>query len=193
MSHLGVESTINDYSVIKEHLDQYWDKLEKRQDKGKTPYNLRNCAYLEEFEKEKIVWKRIGSIIRFSFSRRGELSLDSTVIAVGTNIKYLTALLNSRLHIRELLNNSPKTGMGDVIISVQALNPLLVHKPNENTAKPFETLVDKIIAKKECSEDTTTEERQIDIMVYKLYELTYDEVKIVEPEFALTKEEYINY
>lgn len=35
--------------------------------------------------------------------------------------------------------------------------------------------------------------RQIDIMVYKLYELTYDEVKIVEPQFALTKEEYDNY
>ncbi len=33
-------------------------------------------------------------------------------------------------------------------------------------------------------------EKQIDIMVYKLYELTYDEVLIVDPEFDLSREEY---
>lgn len=181
---------INDYPAIKEHLDQYWGKLEKRQDKGKTPYNLRNCAYLEEFEKEKIVWKRIGSVIRFSYSEIGENCLDSTVIAVGKRVKYLTALLNSKFHIRELLLNSPKTGTGDVIISVQALNPLIVHMPNDKVAKLFEELVDRIITQKERNEDTTAEERQIDIMVYKLYELTFDEVKIVEPGFEMDKEEY---
>ena len=59
--------------------------------------------------------------------------------------------------------------------------------------KPFEILVDKIIAKKERGEDTTAEEQKIDIMGYKLYELTYEEVKIVEPEFEMNKEEYLNY
>ena len=39
---------INDYPAIKSHLDQYWDKLSKRADKGDTPYNLRNCAYVDE-------------------------------------------------------------------------------------------------------------------------------------------------
>jgi hypothetical protein len=34
---------------------------------------------------------------------------------------------------------------------------------------------------------------KIDIMVYKLYELTYDEVLVVEPEFSLSKQEYDNY
>ncbi|MDO5523784.1 MAG: Eco57I restriction-modification methylase domain-containing protein [Bacteroidia bacterium] len=38
---------INDYPAIKEHLDNYFLKLEKRADKGNTPYNLRNCVYLE--------------------------------------------------------------------------------------------------------------------------------------------------
>jgi type I restriction-modification system DNA methylase subunit len=46
---------INNYPILKEHLDQYYDKLEKRTDKGLTPYNLRNCAYLKEFENEKIL------------------------------------------------------------------------------------------------------------------------------------------
>lgn len=37
---------INDYPAVKAHLDQYWDKISTRADKGDTPYNLRNCAYL---------------------------------------------------------------------------------------------------------------------------------------------------
>ncbi|MGQ3648874.1 hypothetical protein [Ornithobacterium rhinotracheale] len=38
---------IDDYPAIKKHLDQYWTRLEKRADQGVTPYNLRNCAYME--------------------------------------------------------------------------------------------------------------------------------------------------
>lgn len=44
---------INDYPALKKHLDSFYPKLEKRADKGKTPYNLRNCAYLEDFEERK--------------------------------------------------------------------------------------------------------------------------------------------
>ena len=47
---------IEDYPAIKAHLDQYWDRISKRADKGDTPYNLRNCAYLEDFSKQQIVW-----------------------------------------------------------------------------------------------------------------------------------------
>jgi hypothetical protein len=35
-------------------------------------------------------------------------------------------------------------------------------------------------------------EDQIDIMVYKLYELTYEEVKIIDPAFSLTEEDYLS-
>ena len=46
---------INDYPAIKAHLDQYWDRISIRADKGDTPYNLRNCAYLEDFSRPKII------------------------------------------------------------------------------------------------------------------------------------------
>ena len=42
---------VNEYPAIKAHLDQYWDKISTRADKGDTPYNLRNCAYMEDFYK----------------------------------------------------------------------------------------------------------------------------------------------
>ncbi|WP_302346473.1 Eco57I restriction-modification methylase domain-containing protein, partial [uncultured Alistipes sp.] len=42
---------IEDYPSIKQHIDNYWDKIESRTDQGDTAYNLRNCAYLDEFSK----------------------------------------------------------------------------------------------------------------------------------------------
>ncbi|HBL77641.1 MAG: hypothetical protein A2W90_02990 [Bacteroidetes bacterium GWF2_42_66] len=57
----------------------------------------------------------------------------------------------------------------------------------------IEKLVDQIISLKKQNLDTTALEKEIDVLVYKLYELTYDEVKIIEPQFLLTREEYENY
>ena len=64
-THNGVKGhyppiDIKDYPAIKQHLDQYWDKISSRDDKGITPYNLRNCAYLDDFFKPKICWKAVA-------------------------------------------------------------------------------------------------------------------------------------
>jgi hypothetical protein len=58
--------------------------------------------------------------------------------------------------------------------------------------QPFITLVDQILAlkQKDPQADTSALEKQIDVMVYKLYGLTYEEVKIVDPEFAMSEVEY---
>ena len=61
-THNGIKNKlpridINDYPAVKTHLDQYWDRISTRADKGDTPYNLRNCAYLEDFSKPKVMWK----------------------------------------------------------------------------------------------------------------------------------------
>ena len=60
-THNGIKGRIpridiNDYPAVKAHLDQYWDKISKRADKGDTPYNLRNCAYMEDFDKPKMAY-----------------------------------------------------------------------------------------------------------------------------------------
>ena len=51
-THNGIKGRIpridiKDYPAVKAHLDQYWDKIRDRADQGDTPYNLRNCAYLD--------------------------------------------------------------------------------------------------------------------------------------------------
>ena len=60
----------------------------------------------------------------------------------------------------------------------------------ENVQNIFIKKAEKIITLKSQGKDTTALEQQIDNMVYKLYELTYEEVKIIDPENTLTEKEY---
>ena len=70
---------------------------------------------------------------------------------------------------------------------------LPVHLPHEELSQKFSHLVEGISAKKAVEIDTTAEEQQIDLMVYKLNELTYDEVLIVDPETPISKEKYAGF
>uniref|UniRef100_UPI001C881DB7 hypothetical protein n=1 Tax=Ornithobacterium rhinotracheale TaxID=28251 RepID=UPI001C881DB7 len=68
---------IDDYPAIKKHLDQYWPRLEKRADQGVTPYNLRNCAYMEDFYSQVLPWQRITAYNQFCITKPGTIILDS--------------------------------------------------------------------------------------------------------------------
>ena len=71
----------------------------------------------------------------------------------------------------------------------------LLNIPIKQVSEPnsFKILVDKIISKKEAGKNTSVEEQKIDLMIYKLYELTHGEVRIMGPEFEMSKQEYENY
>lgn len=88
---------IMEYPALKAHLDQHWDKISKRADKGDTPYNLRNCAYLEDFNKPKITWNRIAAIKQFALVDSGIYIQDSMHFIIGDNLNYLCSILNSKL------------------------------------------------------------------------------------------------
>ena len=148
--HNGIKSQnidpidVENYPAIKEHLKRYYSDLEVRADKGNTPYNLRNCVYLDDFSKQKIVWKRIGSKIRFCYDPDGLFCLDSTCFATGTHIKYLAAVLNTYVG-NFLFKDSPKTGTGDLLISVQAFDPVCVPIPSQKQEQVITDFLDKIL------------------------------------------------
>ncbi|MGL2449598.1 DUF7149 domain-containing protein [Helicobacter pylori] len=93
---------IEKYPATKAHLDSYWDTIATRSDQGDTPYHLRNCAYLEDFEKEKIVYGEIVQEPRF-YLDNGECELGyfyaeaTSFILTGEHLRYLLGMLHSKL------------------------------------------------------------------------------------------------
>jgi hypothetical protein len=158
----------------------YYAELEKRADQGVTPYNLRNCAYMEDFYKQKIVWKRVGSILRFSYDETGAMALDSTCFATGRYIKFLVCFLNSKMGAY-LMKDSPQTGTGDLLISVQAIEPLKIPLPSDKLDKTFELLLDSILNDKRMDKKNQVEiEQKINQYIYDLYQLTPYEKAYIE-------------
>ena len=171
---------ITDYPFIKSKLDMYYQTLSERNDKGVTPYNLRNCAYLKEFEKEKIVWQAISKRIAFAYDSLGEYYCDvTTYFMTGNNLKYILAILNSKLFEYALLKIYLE---GDTFKSKNAIIQNFPVPPISDTADSLVEIVDNIIATKQTntSTDTSALESEIDRIVYQLYGLTDEEIKIVE-------------
>ena len=169
---------IEDYPAVKAHLAQYWDKISKRADKGETPYNLRNCAYLEDFSKPKILWKRVGSILRFCYSDNDFLGLDSTCFATGINIEYVCCVLNSPIG-HYLLKDAPKTGTGDLLVSVQAIEPIQIPQVGSEMNLIFKRLLEELI-----KGESLTNEKEISRKIFKLYDLSLDEQSYIEENFT---------
>lgn len=95
---------VNEYPAIKAHLDQFWDKISKRADKGDTPYNLRNCAYMEDFNKPKIVWGNLNLKGAYSYAPEGMFINAPSPFLATSNIAVLH-ILNSKIadyYIRSL-------------------------------------------------------------------------------------------
>ena len=169
---------IEDYPAVKAHLDQYWDRISKRADKGDTPYNLRNCAYLEDFSKPKMLWKRVGYILRFCYNDNETLGLDSTCFATGENIEFICCVLNSPMG-HYLLKDAPKTGTGDLLVSVQAIEPIQIPQVGLETNSEFKKLLESLI-----KTDSPSNEKEISRKVLKLYDLSLDEQSYIETNFT---------
>ncbi|HAD78849.1 MAG TPA: hypothetical protein DCF99_04815 [Flavobacteriaceae bacterium] len=102
-SHNGIKEKgikpidINNYPAIKAHLDQFYSQLEKRSDKGDTPYNLRNCAYMDDFSIQKIIYPNMTKFLPFVYDLDGVYVNQKCFIITGDNIAYLTAFFNSKI------------------------------------------------------------------------------------------------
>ncbi|MFI2744671.1 hypothetical protein ACG2LH_18215, partial [Zhouia sp. PK063] len=138
-----------------------------------------SISYWDDFYRQKIVWKRIGSILRFSFDSSGMLALDSTCFATGNSIKYLVVFLNSKLG-HYLLKDAPKTGTGDLLISVQALNPILIPIPDDIYKNRLEGYLDTIIDHINKGLSYQHIEDEVNESIYSLFDFNNEEIKFLE-------------
>ena len=155
---------VNEYPAIKAHLDQYWDKISTRADKGDTPYNLRNCAYMEDFYKPKIVWGNLNLTASYAMIQDNSfINAPSPMIVPAS--KFLLAVLNSKLadyYIRHL--------------GVTRNGGYFEYKPMFVEKLPVPQSVDaKVVTDIESYVDSKNE-TAIDTAVYMFYGLTEEEI-----------------
>ncbi|WRD15639.1 class I SAM-dependent DNA methyltransferase [Helicobacter pylori] len=182
---------IEKYPATKAHLDAHWDTIATRCDQGDTPYHLRNCAYLEDFEKEKIVYPETsqGAYFIYIYENSG-IFLEKTafmIVSDAYNLKLLTALLNSKLITFYFKNfcGGCILGKSGYQYNKHALEKIPIPKitpQNQKLADKITALVDKILQAKEKDPKANTQglEKEIDALVYQLYHLTDEEIKIIE-------------
>ena len=124
---------IKEYPAIKAHLDQYWDKISTRTDKGDTPYNLRSCAYLEDFSKPKLIYSEIVQEPQFFFDKAGQFYPEATTfIMVGEYLEYLYDVLHSKIatYIFKTFYAGGGLGNGGYRYKKAFLELLPIPKPN---------------------------------------------------------------
>lgn len=176
------------YPSLKKHFDEFYPQLEKRADKGLTPYNLRNCAYIEEFEREKIVYSEIVRKPQFYLDTKLNFYAEATsFILTGENLKYLIAFLNNDFvaFIFKTFYAGGNLGENGFRYKKAFLEKLPIPKinsKNQKIADELINLVDEILKVKEQDKNANTQEleNKINSIVYKLYNLTEEEIKIIE-------------
>ena len=165
-THNGVRGRIprikiEDYPAVKAHLDQYWDRIATRADKGDTPYNLRNCAYLEDFSRPKLVYPETTQGAYFAYDNQG-LYIDKTCfMLIADDAEYLQHTLSSRLFefAYKRIFASVELGEHGYQYNKHALVKLPVIKPD----KSFRLDIKKV-----------------DEQMYKIYGITNEEIRAIE-------------
>ena len=100
----------------------------------------------------------------------------------GEGLKYILPILNSKLSEWYFAQISTTTGMGTNRWKKYKIEQMPIKPISETEQAPFIEIVNQILAlkKEDPKADTSELEAEIDRMVYKLYELTEEEILIVE-------------
>ena len=197
LSKNGIDIS-NDYPTLYQYFDSFGDKFKKRGAKGRHWTNLRACAFFDDFLQEKLIWIELADNGRFSYSHKEEYLLNSAYFLIppkGIDAKYLLGILNSKLIQIYMSYIAATSGMGTLrwINNYVKLFPIpIIEQKKQNV---LSVLVENIIMQKEknADADTTEYEEHINKLVYQLYGLTYDEVKIIDPTTPIPREEYENF
>jgi len=173
---------IDDYPAVKAHLDSFYQQLEKRQDKGDTPYNLRNCAYIEDFYKQKIVWKIIGSNINFFIDNEGFFYNNAANILTSSTVslKCLIAFLNSKVYewyFKKIMFIEVEGGGIQMFNTVMERIPipLLNNTQEKELSEKVSNLLDNIL-----TDNIQYYEKEISSFIYNFFSFSEEESSFIE-------------
>ena len=187
------ESLKNEYPAIYKHLLLYKEQLSKR-NKDETGiryewYALQRCAntYYSEFDKEKIVQPQTVKKQSFTLDKNnfyGDVTMQFWVSA-NDDIKYLLAIANSKVfnfYMRRIAYAYGEKGTRWIPAFLLEVPVPKITPENEKTAGKIEELAEKILAEKatDAAANTSALEAEVDELVYNLYNLTTEEIALIE-------------
>lgn len=201
-SHNGVREkgikpiNINLYPAIKNHLDRYWEQLEPRADQGITPYNLRNCAYIEDFSRQKIVWAELARTGNaFAFDDSGSLLLNTCYIltlpaADSDCLKYILAILNSNVilfYMNLISSKLDNTGWRWLKQFVEVI-PIPNGRPEY--FRNFSNVVNRVLTARENAEPSGHIEQELNRMTSELFGITKAEMEYIQNSLSSLRRSY---
>ena len=174
-THNGIKGVmprirIEEYPTLKAYLDTYWDKLALRTDKGDTPYNLRHCAYLEDFSKQQIVWIELSDEPKFTLAEN-IVSANTVFLMTGEGLCHILGILNSKLiswYFKHCIGTTSGVGTN------RWLKYTLEQIPIVPISQRLEELALLISSKYDAQTD-----HEIDELVCKLYQLDEEETSYI--------------
>ena len=169
------------------HLSKYREVMDERREnkQGKREfYHLHWPRENRFFEQgEKILCVRKCQNPTFTYTDREAFVMMSFNIIKSEkiNLKFLTAILNSTM-VKFWLKHKGKMQGSIFQIDKEPLLNIPIYVPNEKEQKKIINLVDQILTAKQSNLDADTSqlEAEIDKLVYQLYDLTEEEIAIVE-------------
>lgn len=164
-----------DYPEIYNYLSDYKNELIGRQDQGIHWTNLRDCAFMLEFEKPKIVWIEISNRANYAYDESGMFLTNSAYFMTGRDLKYILAVLNSKVADFYFSQLTATIAGGRKRYTKQYVEQIPIPQISEQEQKPFIKIVDYILVLK--NHDHNIEARNalshfesiLETMVYELY------------------------
>ena len=173
------------YPAVYTHLSAHEERLRNRQDKGRFFWELRSCAYYDEFSRPKIIYPDIGTKMRAVLDNEGHLTGNTCYMLPGDNASLL-AILNSRIldfwcRLSIPCLDNPFDG-GDMRFIRTAMQHAPIMSTPRTTAKCLASLANRILAAKRANPtaDTAGLEVEIDKIIYALYGIDEEEIALIE-------------
>ncbi len=169
------------YPAIHDWFDNLRDDLIKRYDQGKYFWELRACAYWNEFGKNKIISTKVSVRPTFAYDNLGYLiGNTSYMLTSSQDPSYVIAMLNSNISHFYAKNVFVGKQGGWYEVQPVALGAFPI--PSITNSAAISRLVDHIRVAKaaDAQADVSIQEREIDERVYALYGLRPDEIRVIE-------------
>jgi len=168
--------------IGKTRLEQSGTKGSRKKTSNKWFETQDNITYWQDFIKPKIIWGEISDKPKFVYDSDGYYAEATTFLMTGEKLKYLLAILNSKLSEWYFMQIGTTTGMGTNRWKKYKIEMMPVKLVPNKEQMAIEKLVEKIIDAKRLNPSANIDEmeKEIDQLVYKLYGLTEEEIEIVE-------------